>query len=307
MFAEILCDDLDLSPLAFVPAIASAIRQQIESYPTDTILEEQTDQRVIIKVGASSHLCTCNHISLSWILLDWKQIQKQEMSYFLAKHPRGKHLPHGPVWVGHVREGEFSRIICSQAVFWAGFGGRVCHHHRLQHPGTAQLAPEDLCLQVRLLKVHLWAHLIKAQERFSVDETIRLEGRPAVHTGSHSSEHHRDSSLALATLHGSTCSPHTQSAGLWSRQKRIFPRFHCAEDVMSCWCSSRRTSALTCRSIGWELGFTCWRPTIGSTFTFKGPSVPVASPQVLPLSGSCDVWQQLKRCVWNSTVRRDAK
>lgn len=50
MFAEILCDDLDLSPLAFVPAIASAIRQQIESCPMDTILEEQTDQRVIIKV-----------------------------------------------------------------------------------------------------------------------------------------------------------------------------------------------------------------------------------------------------------------
>eukprot|EP00064_Thunnus_orientalis_P019713 superscaffoldBa00005052_g19841 len=49
MFAEILCDDLDLNPLAFVPAIASAIRQQIESYPTDSILEEQADQRVIIK------------------------------------------------------------------------------------------------------------------------------------------------------------------------------------------------------------------------------------------------------------------
>lgn len=59
MFAEILCDDLDLSPLAFVPAIASAIRQQIESYPTDSILEDQADQRVIIKVtlyAASSSL-----------------------------------------------------------------------------------------------------------------------------------------------------------------------------------------------------------------------------------------------------------
>lgn len=59
MFAEILCDDLDLSPLAFVPAIASAIRQQIESYPTDSILEDQADQRVIIKVtlytASSSH------------------------------------------------------------------------------------------------------------------------------------------------------------------------------------------------------------------------------------------------------------
>lgn len=52
MFSEILCDDLDLNPLTFVPAIASAIRQQIESYPTDSILEDQSDQRVIIKVGA---------------------------------------------------------------------------------------------------------------------------------------------------------------------------------------------------------------------------------------------------------------
>lgn len=52
MFAEILCDDLDLNPLAFVPAIASAIRQQIDSYPTDSILDEQADQRVIIKVGS---------------------------------------------------------------------------------------------------------------------------------------------------------------------------------------------------------------------------------------------------------------
>uniref|UniRef100_A0A674EG38 SWI/SNF-related matrix-associated actin-dependent regulator of chromatin subfamily B member 1 n=2 Tax=Salmo trutta TaxID=8032 RepID=A0A674EG38_SALTR len=51
MFAEILCDDLDLNPLAFVPAITSAIRQQIESYPTDSILDEQTDQRVIIKLN----------------------------------------------------------------------------------------------------------------------------------------------------------------------------------------------------------------------------------------------------------------
>ncbi|CAB1428720.1 unnamed protein product [Pleuronectes platessa] len=51
MFAEILCDDLDLNPLAFVPAIASAIRQQIESYPADSVLEEQADQRIIIKLN----------------------------------------------------------------------------------------------------------------------------------------------------------------------------------------------------------------------------------------------------------------
>nr|XP_014288076.1 SWI/SNF-related matrix-associated actin-dependent regulator of chromatin subfamily B member 1 isoform X1 [Halyomorpha halys] len=50
-FAEILCDDLDLNPLSFVPAIAQAIRQQIEGFPTDNILEDQTDQRVIIKLN----------------------------------------------------------------------------------------------------------------------------------------------------------------------------------------------------------------------------------------------------------------
>lgn len=63
MFSEILCDDLDLNPLTFVPAIASAIRQQIESYPTDSILEDQSDQRVIIKVGSSS---LCVGPSLCW-------------------------------------------------------------------------------------------------------------------------------------------------------------------------------------------------------------------------------------------------
>lgn len=52
-FAEVLCDDLDLNPLTFVPAIAAAIRQQLEAFPSDppAILEEQTDQRVIIKLN----------------------------------------------------------------------------------------------------------------------------------------------------------------------------------------------------------------------------------------------------------------
>lgn len=49
-FAEVLCDDLDLNPLTFVPAIAQAIRQQIDGFPTDSIIEENCDQRVIIKV-----------------------------------------------------------------------------------------------------------------------------------------------------------------------------------------------------------------------------------------------------------------
>lgn len=50
-FAEVLCDDLDLNPLTFVPAIAQAIRQQIEAFPQETILEDQCDQRVIIKLN----------------------------------------------------------------------------------------------------------------------------------------------------------------------------------------------------------------------------------------------------------------
>ena len=50
-FAEVLCDDLDLNPVHFVQAIAQSIKQQIEAFPTDNILEEQGDQRVILKVG----------------------------------------------------------------------------------------------------------------------------------------------------------------------------------------------------------------------------------------------------------------
>ena len=52
MFAEVLCDDLDLSPTTFVPLIAQAIRTQIEAFPTESgILSEQADQRVILKVS----------------------------------------------------------------------------------------------------------------------------------------------------------------------------------------------------------------------------------------------------------------
>lgn len=51
-FAEILCDDLDLNPASFIPAIAQSIRQQLESHPTDTtLIEENTDQRVTIKLN----------------------------------------------------------------------------------------------------------------------------------------------------------------------------------------------------------------------------------------------------------------
>ncbi|KAF4517939.1 hypothetical protein B566_EDAN005306 [Ephemera danica] len=51
-FAEVLCDDLDLNPLTFVPAIAQAVRQQIDGFPTEPLIEElPADQRVIIKLN----------------------------------------------------------------------------------------------------------------------------------------------------------------------------------------------------------------------------------------------------------------
>ncbi len=51
IFAEILCDDLDLNPVTFIPAISQSIRQQLESHPSDNIIEDNTDQRVVIKLN----------------------------------------------------------------------------------------------------------------------------------------------------------------------------------------------------------------------------------------------------------------
>jgi SWI/SNF-related matrix-associated actin-dependent regulator of chromatin subfamily B protein 1 len=55
MFAEILCDDLDLNTMAFVPAIAQAIRQQLEAHHND-FLEDNSDQRITIKVTRKQNL-----------------------------------------------------------------------------------------------------------------------------------------------------------------------------------------------------------------------------------------------------------
>ena len=49
-FAEVLCDDLDLNPMVFVTAVAQSIRHQLDTYPTETVTEEASDQRVVIKV-----------------------------------------------------------------------------------------------------------------------------------------------------------------------------------------------------------------------------------------------------------------
>lgn len=51
MFLEIFCDDLDLNLLMFVLVIVFVIRQQIEFYFMDSILEDQLDQCVIIKLN----------------------------------------------------------------------------------------------------------------------------------------------------------------------------------------------------------------------------------------------------------------
>ena len=50
-FAEVLCDDLDLPAISFVGPIAQSIRQQIDAYPTDNLLDDQSDQRIILKLN----------------------------------------------------------------------------------------------------------------------------------------------------------------------------------------------------------------------------------------------------------------
>jgi len=50
-FAELLCDDMDLNPMSFVPAIAGSIRQQVEAYPDEPTDDTATDQRVILKLN----------------------------------------------------------------------------------------------------------------------------------------------------------------------------------------------------------------------------------------------------------------
>ena len=51
-FVEVLCDDLDLNPMTFAPAIAQCIRQQLDSFPAEgeALIGGKTDQRVIITV-----------------------------------------------------------------------------------------------------------------------------------------------------------------------------------------------------------------------------------------------------------------
>jgi SWI/SNF-related matrix-associated actin-dependent regulator of chromatin subfamily B protein 1 len=52
MFAEILCDDLDLPVSTFVPAIASSVRQQLDAHAAGDacIADGGADQRAVLKV-----------------------------------------------------------------------------------------------------------------------------------------------------------------------------------------------------------------------------------------------------------------
>ena len=52
-FAEVLCDDLDLNPIHFVPAVTAAVQQQLDIFPSESenLLKEQQDQRVVIKLN----------------------------------------------------------------------------------------------------------------------------------------------------------------------------------------------------------------------------------------------------------------
>ncbi|XP_067935696.1 SWI/SNF-related matrix-associated actin-dependent regulator of chromatin subfamily B member 1-like [Watersipora subatra] len=50
-FAEILCEDLDINPITFIPAISSAMRQQIDATAPSDPDPNSSDQRVIIKLN----------------------------------------------------------------------------------------------------------------------------------------------------------------------------------------------------------------------------------------------------------------
>ena len=57
VFSEVLCDDLDLPLASFVPAISQAIRQQVKQFAAepDIVLDDQIDQRVVMKVKSALH------------------------------------------------------------------------------------------------------------------------------------------------------------------------------------------------------------------------------------------------------------
>ena len=59
-FAEVLCDDLDLNPIHFVPAITAAIQQQVENYPSESenLLKEQQGQFFL---ASNNILLEANH------------------------------------------------------------------------------------------------------------------------------------------------------------------------------------------------------------------------------------------------------
>ena len=65
-FAEVFCDDLDLPANSFVPAVASAIQQQIKqnSSESEMNLEDVRDQRVIVKVCLPFDLIPINKLCL---------------------------------------------------------------------------------------------------------------------------------------------------------------------------------------------------------------------------------------------------
>ncbi|KAK2710645.1 SWI/SNF-related matrix-associated actin-dependent regulator of chromatin subfamily B member 1-A-like [Artemia franciscana] len=73
MYAEVLCDDLDLNPQHFIPAIAASIRHQVETFGADTqnLMEGAMDQRVTIKLNI--HV---GNISLN-DQFEWDMLEKE--------------------------------------------------------------------------------------------------------------------------------------------------------------------------------------------------------------------------------------
>lgn len=51
IFAEVLCDDLDLPAATFIQPIVQSMRQQLEAAPNDNLISEHADQRAVLKLN----------------------------------------------------------------------------------------------------------------------------------------------------------------------------------------------------------------------------------------------------------------
>ena len=141
MFAETICDDLDLNPVNFVPAIAAAIQQQLDAFPTeqDNLLKEQTDQRVVIKLNI--HIGNISLVDQ----FEWDLAEERNSPEEFAKKLCGE-LSLGGEFVTAIAYSIRGQVRISQCIFTTPHTNLLPRFFLLS--SSACLAPED----VRLLR-----------------------------------------------------------------------------------------------------------------------------------------------------------